>query len=57
MYRRLDPPFRHAYCQLWRAMLLRDDALGLDAVRQLGVPAKHYEAISLSEMHTIARTR
>jgi aarF domain-containing kinase len=47
MYRRLDPPFRHAYCQLWRAMLLRDEALGLDAVRQLGVPAKHYEAISL----------
>ena len=47
MYRRLDPPFRHAYCQLWRAMLLRDEALGLDAVRQLGVPAKHYQAISL----------
>lgn len=47
MYRRLTPEFRAAYCRLWKAMLLRDRATGLQATRELGLGAEAYDALNL----------
>jgi len=47
MYRRLDPGFRHAYCRLWKAFVTRDEALGRDALRGLGLDPELYEALCL----------
>ena len=35
MYRRLDPTFRRAYCELWCAMATRDHDSGRKAIRQV----------------------
>ena len=40
MYRRLTPGFRAAYCQLWHALLLRDEALGCAAVTPFAAQAE-----------------
>lgn len=47
MYRRLTPTFRIAYCQLWQALLTRNDELGLQACRNLGLDNDSYEVMSL----------
>jgi hypothetical protein len=47
MVRRLLPAFRQAYASLWKALLLRDSQLGLQATLALGLSAEHYDALSL----------
>jgi aarF domain-containing kinase len=47
MVRRLSPSFRRAYAELWRALLARDHAAGLQAVRALGLRDDEYDALSL----------
>jgi len=47
MYRRLEPSFRRSYCMLWKALLLRDERLGKEAVKGLGVSSEAYDALAL----------
>lgn len=47
MYRRLDPAFRRAYCQLWCALATRDHDRGRDAVHALGLETNAYDSMSM----------
>ncbi|CAM9664002.1 unnamed protein product [Chrysoparadoxa australica] len=47
MYRRLDGNFRHNYCNLWKAFMTQDTALGHEMAKALGLPEHQYEALSL----------
>ena len=48
MYRRLEPSFRHSYCQLWKALLTQDLSLGTSTARQLGIGTLGFETLSLA---------
>jgi aarF domain-containing kinase len=56
MYRRLTPKFRVAYCKLWRALLTRNDILGLKACKDLGVSEKAYDVLSLMLVQRSAKS-
>ena len=47
MYRRLDPTFRRAYCELWCAMATRDHDRGRKAILQFGLDEEHYDLMSV----------
>uniref|UniRef100_A0A7S2V1K6 ABC1 atypical kinase-like domain-containing protein n=1 Tax=Fibrocapsa japonica TaxID=94617 RepID=A0A7S2V1K6_9STRA len=47
MYRRLDSEFRTTYCELWKAMIIRDNHLAKASLAKLGMDAKYYEPLSL----------
>jgi hypothetical protein len=47
MYRRTTSAFRHAFAQLYRGLLVGDEAASIDAVKRLGMKASNYEAMSL----------
>jgi len=56
MYRRLTPKFRVAYCKLWKALLTRNDELGLKACKDLGVSEKAYDVLSLMLVQRSAKS-
>ena len=56
MYRRLSPRFRAGYCRLWKALLMRDDALGARACAELGVSAGAYDVLSLMLLQRSAKS-
>lgn len=47
MVRRLEPAFRNGWANLWKALLTKDDALGLVSVRSLNLLDTDYDALSL----------
>jgi aarF domain-containing kinase len=48
MYRRLEPSFRHLYCQLWKALLTQDIKLGKRTASELGIGEIGFETLSLA---------
>lgn len=47
LYRTLDENFRYNYCQLWRALILNDQALLNQASANIGIPENYVEFIPL----------
>ncbi|KAF8952424.1 hypothetical protein BGZ52_006246 [Haplosporangium bisporale] len=47
LYRNLDENFRYNYCQLWRALILNDQALLNQASANIGIPENYVEFIPL----------
>ncbi|KAG0336216.1 hypothetical protein BG000_006821 [Podila horticola] len=47
LYRHLDENFRYNYCQLWRALILNDQALLNQASANIGIPENYVEFIPL----------
>ncbi len=57
MYRRLSETFRYSYCQLWRAFMTRDDALGKRATRALGLNEEFFELLSIISVNRTPRSK
>ena len=47
MYRELSKDFRIAYCNLWKAMVTGDNALGRSCVQSMGMKEDYYDILSL----------
>lgn len=47
MYRRLNETFRASYCNLWKAFMTRDEALGRKTTKELGLEEEYFEVLSL----------
>ncbi|KAF9408133.1 hypothetical protein BGZ94_002434, partial [Podila epigama] len=47
LYRSLDETFRYNYCQLWRALILNDQALLYKAAENIGIPENYVQYIPL----------
>lgn len=57
MYRRLSPSFRSGYCKLWKALVMRDDELGFQACKDLGLEESNYDVMSLMLLQRSARSK
>jgi aarF domain-containing kinase len=57
MYRRLTPTFRAGYCRLWQALVMRDDELGLQACRELGLDDDSYDVLSLMLLQRTGKSK
>lgn len=57
MYRRLSETFRHSYCQLWKAFMTRDEALGKAATRALGLDDEFFELLSIISVNRTPRSK
>lgn len=48
LYREVSDRTRVSYCRLWKALVQRDEARVLEAVRALGVDERHWELLALA---------
>lgn len=57
LYRRLGETFRQSYCNLWKALMLRDEALGRQATRALGLEEDFFELLSIISVNRTPSSR
>ena len=57
MYRRLDENFRISYCNLWKAFMTRDEKLGRQATKELGLDPHYFELLSLISVNRTPKSQ